>query len=205
MRTVLPMLLACVVAAGTAGCGRDEDLAEAVYVVEDAGVSARVWIPVNEPRSIGTYRAEVFWPGGVKDRVEAERGGMIGGVWLADLVGDEQPELVVAVSSAGSGSYGEVHAYERRGVRLTRIPIMPLDDRHRAGYMGHDVFSVEDGRLLRSFPVYSEGDANAEPTGGNAAFWYSFADSAWAETGGLEDGKDGDPSRSPRPVSSAGP
>jgi hypothetical protein len=199
-RSFLLMLLVCLVAGATAGCKRDTDLAEAVYTVESAGVSARVWIPINEPRSVGTYRAEIFWPGGTKDRVEVERDGMIGNVWLVDLTGDELPELVVATSSAGSGSYGDVHVYERRGDSLAPVPVKLLKEWQRAGYMGHDVFSTDGGLLRRSFPVYLEGDANAEPTGGEAVFWYSFADSAWIETGGHEDGEDGDPSRSTRPV-----
>jgi hypothetical protein len=161
------------------GCGSDDDLAEAVYMADCEGVSARVWIPINEPRSVGTYRAEVAWGGGVSDRTEAERDGMISGVWLADLVGDPSPELVVAMSSAGSGSYGSVHVHGRTGDGLVRVPVGALGDGAPEGYMGHDTFEVAGGRLTRSHPVYLEEDPNAAPSGGDVSYWYSFSDSLW--------------------------
>ena len=161
------------------GCGSDEDLAEAIYTAGHGDSSVRVWIPIDEPRSTGTYRADVEWGDGVTDRIEEEREGMIAGVWMEDLAGDGQPELVVATASAGSGTYGVVHVYGRTDSGLEALELAPLSEVQRVGYMGHDVFSVEDGRLGRSHPIYAESDANASPSGGTAAFHYSFADSAW--------------------------
>ena len=111
--------------------------------------------------------------------MEAARDGMVDGIWLTDLLGDASPELVVAVSSAGSGTYGTIHIYERGESGLERVSLPDLTESQRAGYMGHDVFAVEAGSLWRSFPVYVDGDANADPTGGVARFRYSFADSSW--------------------------
>jgi hypothetical protein len=171
------------------GCARDEDLAEAVYVAEYEGAKARIWIPVNEPRSIGTYRAEVDWPDGTRDRIEAERNGMVAGVWLSDLEGDGTLELVVAMSSAGSGTYGSADVYRNRDGKLTPVGLSSLDDAQHPGYMGHDTFSVVGGRLLRSYPVYRSGDPNAAPTGGTVRLSYSFADSAWVSEAGPDEGR----------------
>jgi len=165
--------------ASVCGCGGDEDLAEAIYTAGHGDASVRVWIPINEPRSTGTYRADVEWGDGVTDRVEQERDGMIAGVWMEDLAGDGQPELVVATSSAGSGTYGVVRVYGRTGSGLDVLGLAPLSEAQRTGYMGHDVFSVEGGRLVRTHPTYVEGDPNSSPSGVTAAFHYSFADSAW--------------------------
>jgi hypothetical protein len=184
----LSTAMACVVLATTCGCGRDADLAEAEFTSQYEGVRARVWVPLNEPRSVGTYRAEVTWPGGTSDLIRGERDGMIGNVWLTDLGEDGTLELVVAMSSVGSGTYGSVDIYEHRGGAFRRVVVRSLDESRRAGYMGHDSFYVEGGRLYRSFPVYAEHDPNAAPTGGEAVLWYSLPESTWVSApGGRED------------------
>jgi len=169
-----------------AGCSGDEDLAEAAYFAEHEGVMARVWIPLHEARSIGTYRAEIEWPGGAKARTESARDGMITGVWLADLELDGSAELVVATSTAGSGGYGSVDIYKLRDHDLQALELSPLDEEQRSGYMGHDTFSIEDGRLYRSYPRYRDEDVNAAPSGGSRRLSYSFADSAWVAESGTD-------------------
>jgi hypothetical protein len=178
--TAVPSLLfylLCLAAAS--GCADDADLAEAIFTARDDETSARVWIPVNEPRSVGTYRGEVVWSDGSTLLLEAERDGMISDVWLADLTGNGSPELVVASQSAGSGSYGSVDVYRRSGDAMLRLEISPLKREQREGYMGHDSFLVERDTLYRSYPVYLEGDPNAGPTGGRARLRYSFAEGLW--------------------------
>ena len=98
---------------------------------------------------------------------------------MADLGEDGSAELVIAMSSAGSGSYGSVHVYELHDGSCTAVALRGLSDEDNAGYMGHDVFSVEGSRLYRSHPVYLEGDPNAAPSGGTVRLWYSFSDREW--------------------------
>jgi hypothetical protein len=184
LRRVAVGVLVCAVWVGATGCVRDEDLAEATFVAESDGTRARVWVPVDEPRSIGTYRAEVAWADGGSSSTQARRDGMICGVSLADLDGDNVPELVVMASSAGTGTYGAVDVYRRRDAALVCLHVKPLADDQRSGYQGHDLFSVDGGRLYRSYPVYLEGDSNASPSGGSATFWYSLPDSAWVRASG---------------------
>lgn len=176
-RIGIGVALGALIAAG--GCARDDELAEASYFARWEDTTARVWIPTNEPRSLGTYRAEVEWPDGTTDRIEADRDGMIADVWLADLESDGALELVVALASAGSGSYGSVHVHRRRDGAYGLVPLAELEEAERAGYMGHDVFTVEEGRLYRTFPRYEEGDPNASPSGGRVRLRYSFAENAW--------------------------
>lgn len=162
-----------------AGCTPDSELAEFRLSAEDAGVRADVWVPVNEARSVGTYRVRVTSPGGRRDEMVADRDGMLGGVWLSDLDGDSRPELVVGMTSAGSGSYGSVDVYSDEGAGYERRELAALTKEQARGYLGHDVFDVADGVLTRSFPLYAEGDTNADPTGGTALLVYSFESDAW--------------------------
>jgi hypothetical protein len=101
--------------------------------------------------------------------IKAEVDGTITGAEIADLNADGWPELYVFVRSAGSGSYGSVLAYAvNRGKSITEIVLPDLmDDRVASqGYLGHDQFAVVQNTLVRRFPVYREGDTNANPTGG---------------------------------------
>ena len=178
-RAAANILLLGLAALAAAGCASDEDLVEVLLTAQCSGVSARVWMPVNEPRSIGTYRAEIVWQDGTRCSFSGAREGMLSNVWLADLCGDGAPELVVTCASAGSGSYGTVDVYRHDSGGMVQVDVAPLDVERATGYMGHDSFFIDGGRLYRSYPVYADGDKNAEPTGGESALWYSFADSTW--------------------------
>jgi hypothetical protein len=175
--TVVASLILCTIS----GCGSDDHLVESRHVVTRGGVTADVAVPVGESRSVGTYRVLVTTSDGRSQSFAAERDGMIGDVWLSDLDGDDGLELLVWMSSAGSGSYGSVHVYRADGGVYVPRHIAPLSEEQREGYMGHDLFQVRGGRLVRSFPTYAPGDPNAAPSGDTLSFAYSFADETWTE------------------------
>ncbi len=94
---------------------------------------------------------------------------------LADLDSNGWPEVYVYVSSAGSGSYGSLVALAvNNGKSATPIYLPPLDQNAVAadGYQGHDEFRVVENRLVRRYPVYRDGDTNANPTGGTRQVQY---------------------------------
>ena len=101
--------------------------------------------------------------------------GTVSGAEVADLNGDGSPELYVYVTSAGSGSYGSLVAYaanRRKSLSTIYLPPIPDDSALAKGYMGHDRFAVEAGRLTRSFPLYRDTDSNAAPSGGQRQLYY---------------------------------
>jgi hypothetical protein len=105
----------------------------------------------------------------------AEADGTVTNVEVEDLNADGYPEVYAYVTSAGSGSYGSLIAYaSNRNRSISAIYLPPLEDDPEAarGYMGHDRFAVGEGALLRNFPIYKEGDTNAEPTGGTRQIQY---------------------------------
>jgi len=107
---------------------------------------------------------EVNTPAIIKDA-----DGTITGAEIADINSDGSPEIYVYLTSAGSGSYGTLIAYSTNQKKsMSPICLAPLeDDKGNAkGYMGHDQFFIVGNRLVRHFPIYKEGDTNAEPTGG---------------------------------------
>jgi len=137
------------------------------------GVTFQVVSP-NEG-SINRVTVRVGMPNGRSVTVDAEADGTVTNAEVGDLNGDGYPEVYVYVSSAGSGSYGSLLAYAVNDEgALGAIELPPLGDDPDAarGYMGHDQFAVDDGSLVRRFPVYREGDTNAAPSGGTRRVRY---------------------------------
>jgi hypothetical protein len=118
--------------------------------------------------SLNTLRIE---PSGLETdntAIEREIDGTATGAEIADLDADGSPEVYVYVNSAGSGSYGSlvaVAANRRKSLSDIFLPSLADDPVNGKGYMGHDAFAVGEGRLLRRFPLYREGDTQSGPTG----------------------------------------
>jgi len=98
---------------------------------------------------------------------------------VTDLNADGFPELLVVTQSEGSGSYGSVIAYSvNNGKSVSQVSFQP--DRENPelnkGYMGHDRFYIKDFKLFREFPIYKQGDPNANPTGGLRRIKYKLVD-----------------------------
>jgi hypothetical protein len=107
--------------------------------------------------------------------VKEELLGSLTGREVEDLNSDGRPELILFVTSAGSGSYGSVLAWSASKAH-TLLPIaMPdLSGKLAQGYMGHDQFAVVETTLMRRFPIYRPGDTNAKPTGGTRQIGYKL-------------------------------
>jgi hypothetical protein len=101
--------------------------------------------------------------------------GSISGPEVEDLNSDGQPELLLYVTSSGSGSYGSVLAWSAsKGHNLLPITMPELSGKLAKGYMGHDQFAVVETSLMRRFPLYRSGDTNAKPTGGTRQISYKL-------------------------------
>jgi hypothetical protein len=93
--------------------------------------------------------------------------GQVVGTEVQDFNRDGLPELLVYLTSAGSGSYGSVLSWvtTKKGT-LQPINMPDLSGLTAKGYQGHDSFAVVEETLSRRFPIYKPGDTNAKPTGG---------------------------------------
>ena len=98
---------------------------------------------------------------------------------IEDLNSDGSPEVLVYISSAGSGSYGSVIGYSVNNQKsMSQIYLPPIEDNQEisAGYMGHDEFAIIETTFARRFPGYREGDTNSNPTGGIRQVQYKLVD-----------------------------
>ena len=111
--------------------------------------------------------------------------GRVTGADAADLDHDGFPEVVVYVTSVGSGSYGSVIAYSsNNGKSMSQVTFPPTAENPKIsqGYMGHDTFTVAEDTFVQSFPVYRPGDTNAHPTGPTRQVQYALVDGESART-----------------------
>ena len=101
-------------------------------------------------------------------------------VEIADLNNDNKPELLVYRISDGSGSYGDVICYSvnNNGKSASQVYFLPTSQsaKIKNGYMGHDNFKIVDNNLVQTFPIYKDGDSNAQPTGGKREVTYKLID-----------------------------
>lgn len=99
----------------------------------------------------------------------------------ADLDKNGFEELYFITQSVGSGSYGTIYGLNSNndksvseiyfeGATLYNTKVGDLYE----GHMGHDDFSLVDGDLINTFPVYREGDSNGNPTGGERKVFYEL-------------------------------
>ncbi len=110
--------------------------------------------------------------------------GIVTGMEIADLNADQSPEIYVYVQSVGSGSYGSLVAYGANNRKsLSEIYLPPVTENAEAakGYMGHDEFAVVESNFVQRFPIYREGDTNANPTGGTRQLQYelTLGEASW--------------------------
>jgi hypothetical protein len=98
-------------------------------------------------------------------------------VFVADLDGNGFDEIYIITISSGSGSYGTVLGFasnKDKSLSMINFPEILERDENFKGYMGHDTFKMEDQKLLRTFPIYNEGDTNQNPTGGTRKLVYGL-------------------------------
>jgi hypothetical protein len=137
------------------------------------GISFHVFCANNSSLNTLTIK-----PGGLEilnRGVSHEIDGTVTGAEVADLDADGSPELYVYINSAGSGSYGSMVAYAVNKLKsMSDIYLPPMADDVTPGYMGHDEFAVVENTLVRRFPIYLDGDINAQPTGGTRQLQYKL-------------------------------
>ena len=96
---------------------------------------------------------------------------------IEDLNSDGSPEVLVYITSSGSGSYGSVIGYSvnnKKSMSQIYLPPITDDPEISEGYMGHDEFTIVETTFARRFPIYKKGDSNNNPTGGMRQVQYKL-------------------------------
>jgi hypothetical protein len=99
---------------------------------------------------------------------------LAGSAWTADLNGDGKPELAVASRSVNNNGRGTFDVYWLEGNVLQHAALSKHEE--GAGYQGQDSFRLNGSKIVRSFPVYRDGDPDNRPSGGTRTLQYTFRD-----------------------------
>ena len=126
---------------------------------------------VVEATNEGSMNNLTITPSGlseVNDVISREIDGSVTNAEIGDINADGSPEIYVWVNSAGSGSYATPIGYASNNNKsMSEIYFPPIseDAVNSKGYMGHDEFAVVEGVVAQRFPIYKDGDTNAQPSG----------------------------------------
>jgi len=99
--------------------------------------------------------------------------GTIVDVFNTDMDLDGNPEIIIEAKGIDTNNYINVYAFEYTNGHASKLDFPRLNVSQRRGYRGQDNFYVQDGRLMREFPLF---DANAKPNGQKRELQYGMSD-----------------------------
>ena len=103
--------------------------------------------------------------------------GTVSNIEVDDINTDGSPELMIYITSSGSGSYGTAIGFSgnnNKSMSEITIPRIVDNPKTNKGYMGHDEVAIVEGTLAQRFRIYKEGDTNSKPTGGTRQIQYKL-------------------------------
>lgn len=107
--------------------------------------------------------------------VKGIREGIIKDVWLTKLDSKNQNEVIIITRTPDSTAVGNLFAYAVRGNEMIQLKYSGfLGDMMSANYHGQDSFYVQGNQIIRTFPLYADGDAVCCPSGGGIKIPYSI-------------------------------
>ena len=74
--------------------------------------------------------------------------------------------------------YGKLIGYsvnDGKSVSQVHLPEISGNKEVDIGYMGHDEMAIVENSFCQRFPIYKDGDSNANPTGGMRLIQYKLA------------------------------
>lgn len=73
--------------------------------------------------------------------------------------------------------YGKLIGYyvnDGKSVSQVHLPEISGNKEVDIGYMGHDEMAIVENSFCQRFPIYKDGDSNANPTGGMRQIQYKL-------------------------------
>jgi len=101
--------------------------------------------------------------------------GSIIDVFNTDMDLDGNPEIIIEAKGIDTNNYINVYAFEYTNGHAEKLDFPHLTKQQRQGYRGQDNFYVQDGKLMREFPLF---DANAKPNGQKRQLEYGMRDNS---------------------------
>jgi len=161
-------------------------------VLTNDHIVARIVQGPDDSCSVGSYGIYVYSATNPDTFLAGKvlpRDGSLVQAWIAKTPDhDTSTLLLLWTRSAGSGAYGQVEAFRFDGSELIPEPIPVPPPALLTAYRGHDQFTLTDGVLYHSFPLYSPDNPNCCPSAGRRTLSLQLGNPHWtlaSETGNL--------------------
>jgi CRISPR/Cas system-associated protein endoribonuclease Cas2 len=100
--------------------------------------------------------------------------GAIVDVYNSDMDLDGNPEILIQAKAKDTADYATIYAYEFNNGKANKLDFPKLTSSQRKGYHGNDNFYIKEGKFMREFPIYDNGDKDAKPTGAKRVLEYNL-------------------------------
>jgi len=135
----------------------------------------------THPNGASSSNLSVSFKGNKKSTFTVQDVDPVSSIFVDDLDGNGFSEVYILTTAAGSGSsVTPVILVSNKDKSFSRAYFPEVAEADMAkgkyfeGYMGHDEYQAVETTLVRRFPVYKAGDANAKPTGGKRDVSYKM-------------------------------
>jgi len=105
--------------------------------------------------------------------------GAIVDVFNTDMDLDGNPEILIQAKGNDTINYSHVYAFEFTNGRAEKLEFPRLNLKQRQGYRGDDNFYVQDGKLVREFPIYTGSGKETRPSGQKRQLEYGLRDNSF--------------------------
>lgn len=102
--------------------------------------------------------------------------GSILDVFNTDMDLDGNPEIIIEAKGIDTNNYVNIYAFEFTNGHAEKLDFPKLTKQQRLGYRGEDNFYVQEGKLMREFPLYGAG---GKPLGQKRQFQYGLSDNSF--------------------------
>ncbi|HEY2583149.1 MAG TPA: hypothetical protein VGI43_15160 [Mucilaginibacter sp.] len=100
--------------------------------------------------------------------------GSIVDVYNSDMDLDGNPEILLEAKTKDTINHVDIYAFEFSNGKAQKLDFPKLTRSQRAGYRGEDNFYIEQGKLIREFPIYSGAGPAAKPLAEKRKFEYGL-------------------------------
>lgn len=104
--------------------------------------------------------------------------GTITDVFNTDMDVDGNPEILIQAKKNDTVNYTTMYAFEFSDNKAQKLDFPKLTTSQSKGYRGNDNFYIEEGKLIREFPVYEGSGKEAKLTGQKRKLEYGMHDNS---------------------------